>query len=97
MFCGKLNEMKIKIYSGENFIEFQTNNPDLGEHVVKIPSKMDGDDLSIVFNYRYLSDCLTSINSDSISLKFAGDGKALIVTGFDDNSFRYLVMPMKNL
>ena len=97
MFCGKLNEMKIKIYSGENFIEFQTNNSDLGEHVVKIPSKMDGDDLSIVFNYRYLSDCLTSINSDSISLKFAGDGKALIVTGFDDNSFRYLVMPMKNL
>jgi DNA polymerase-3 subunit beta len=97
MFCGKLNEVRIKIYASEDFVEIQTNNPDLGEHIVKVAGKTEGDDLTIIFNHRYLADCLSSINSDQILLKFSGEGKPLLVTGLDDVSFRYVIMPMKNL
>jgi len=97
MFCGKLNELKIKIYQNENFIEFQTNNSDLGEHIVKFDGKIQGDDLSIVFNHRYLIECLPSIKTENILLKFSGENKPLLVTGLDDNTFRYLVMPMRGV
>ncbi|MFC1756805.1 DNA polymerase III subunit beta [Patescibacteria group bacterium] len=97
MFCGKLSEIKIKIYEGENFIEILTNNHDLGEHTVNIKCSVDGEDLTMVFNYRYLLDCLTSINSEDVVLKFSGEGKPLLITSLDDTSFRYLIMPMKNI
>lgn len=97
VFCGKLNEIKLRIYKGENFIELQSNNPDLGEHTVAIPSKIEGEDLSMVFNYRYLLDCFGFINSDKAVLKFGGEGRPLLISGFNDVSFRYLVMPMKDM
>lgn len=97
MFCGKLNEVKVRIYGGENFIEIQTNNSDLGEHSVTIPAKTEGEDLIMMFNYRYLIDCLNFINSDQILLKFNGENRPLLVTGLTDSSFTYLIMPMKDL
>ncbi|MFC1625281.1 DNA polymerase III subunit beta [Patescibacteria group bacterium] len=97
MFCGNLNEIRVKIYGNESFLEIQTSNPDLGEHVVKIPGKIEGEDLSIVFNQRYLIDCFSSLNSEKVLLKFAGEGRPLLITCLDDISFRYLVMPMKNV
>jgi len=97
MFCGKLNEIKTKIYEKENFLEIQTNNKDLGEHTVTIPCETKGEDLSVVFNYRYLLDCLPSFCSEKLLFKFGGEGKPLLITGLDDVSFRYLVMPIKDL
>lgn len=97
MFCGKLNEVKVRIYGGENFIEIQTNNSDLGEHSVTIPAKTEGEDLIMMFNYRYLMDCLGFINSDQILFKFNGEGRPLLITGLTDSSFVYLIMPMKDM
>ena len=97
MFCGKLNEIRLKIYKNEDYIELQTNNPDLGEHTINIKAKTDGSDLVSVFNYRYLIDCLSSFNSEKIVFKFDGEKKPFLITGLDDTSFRYLIMPMKDI
>lgn len=96
MFCGKLNEIKIRIYKGESFLEIQTNNPDLGEHVVSVPAKVEGEDLVMVFNYKYLADCFALIESDKISLRFSGEGRPLLISAPDKADFRYLAMPMKD-
>jgi len=97
MFCGKLNEVKIKMYKNEDFMEIQTNNPELGEHSVTIPAKAEGGDLSIVFNYRYLVDFLPAVNSDKLLFRFSGEGRPLMVSGLNETSFFYLIMPMKDL
>jgi len=96
VFCGKLNEIKLKVYEKEDFIEIQTKNPDIGEHTVSVPAKIDGGDLSAVFNYRYLVDCLPILMSDKIVIKFNGKEKPIIISDMDNNSFYYLVMPMKD-
>lgn len=97
MFCGKLNEVKIKLYKDEDFMELRTNNPELGEHSVTIPATTEGGDLSIVFNYRYLVDFLSAVNSDKLLFRFSGEGKPLTISGLSDTSFLYLIMPMKDL
>ncbi len=97
MFCGKLNEVKMKLYKSEDFIEIQTNNPEVGEHSVTVPAKTEGNDLGIVFNYRYLVDFLPAIDSDKILLRFSGEGRPLAISGLNDSSFFYLIMPMKDL
>jgi len=55
---------------------------------------LEGEDLDINFNIGYIADCLPAIHTDSILLRFAGNGKPLVVKGVGDNTFTYLVMPL---
>ncbi len=97
VFSGKLNEIKFRIYKGEKFLELQTRNSELGEHTVSIPCETEGDELSIIFNYKYLFDCLSFVDTEKILLKFSGEGRPLLVAGLNNTSFRYLIMPMKDI
>jgi DNA polymerase III sliding clamp (beta) subunit (PCNA family) len=55
---------------------------------------MTGERVELGFNYKYLLDCFQSINTDSLSIKMAGNAKPMIITPVSDSSFTYLVMPM---
>ena len=94
IFSGKLNEINISINSGDNFFTIKTSSNESGESVTKIPAKIMGESIKISFNYKYIYDCMLNINSDDIVLKFSGEGKPLLITGAEDNTFQYLVMPM---
>jgi len=97
IFSGKLNELNIEVGSNEKSIVLKASSADVGEHVNKIPAKVSGEELKMVFNNKYIFDCLTSISSSKILLRFVGEGKPLLLTGLDDSSFQYLVMPMNTL
>ncbi len=97
IFSGKLNEIKLEIDPGEKFIKLQASNADLGENTTLIPADISGEKIKITFNYKYLSDALKYLPSEKIVLKFNGENKPLFITGLKDNSFNYLVMPMKDI
>jgi DNA polymerase-3 subunit beta len=97
IFSGKLNEIAIIIGQDNDSITIQTSSADVGEHTAKIPAKAVGDALKMVFNYRYIADCLPHIPSEKILLRFVGEGKPLLITGSEDVTFQYLVMPMNTL
>jgi len=97
IFSGKLNELNIEVGADEKSLLFKAASADVGEHTNKIPAKVTGEELKMTFNNKYIFDCLTSISSSKIILKFVGEGKPLLLTGVDDNTFQYLVMPMNTL
>ena len=94
LFSGKLNELNMAVVSGEDFFTIKTSNNESGENISKIPAKITGESVKITFNHKYIYDCLPNINSEEIILRFSGEGKPLLITGAQDNSFQYLVMPM---
>ena len=94
VFSGKLNEINMSVNLGDDFFTIKTANNESGESVTKIPAKITGESIKISFNHKYIYDCLPNINSEEIVLKFSGDGKPLLITGANDNTFQYLVMPM---
>ena len=79
--------------SGKKVI-LKAQSKDVGETTENLEAAVTGDDLKINFNHRYISDCLSSINSDSVSLSFTGLSKPMVIKGVSDPSFLYLVMPM---
>jgi len=97
VFSGKLNEINIITGSDGKSLTISTVNSESGEHVTNIPAKITGEELKMSFNHKYIFDCLQQIPSSEIILRFSGDGKPLVITGINDNSFQYLVMPMNNL
>lgn len=94
IFSDTFNQVSVFISPKENRFELTTKNNNLGENTSLLSGALVGEPIESSFNYRYINDCLQSIDTDSISLSFAGAGRPAVLRGVSDKSFTYLVMPM---
>jgi len=95
LFGGKINEVKLKIDSLKNKINISSQNPDLGEHRSILNGKAEGKNCEISFNYRFLLDGLLNIKTPEVVLELNGSEKPGILRPKGDESYFYLVMPIK--
>lgn len=94
IFSDTFNQVKMKVFPAEKTLEIQTKNATIGENTSRVQAAVNGENIDINFNYKYIIDCFQSIHSDSVSLSFNGMNKPLIIRGVGDRTFTYLVMPM---
>jgi len=94
VFSDKFNQINVKIDPTTKKTQIKTKNNDVGENTTLLDSAVTGEAVDINFNYKYIIDCLQSIDSDSLSLSFSGLNKPVIITPVSDTTFRYIVMPM---
>lgn len=94
IFSDKFNKLSIKVRPGEKRFELSTRNADVGETQNSLEAVCEGEDIDINFNYRYITDCFQSVESDSVKFDLNGPGRPLVISGIGDKSFTYLVMPI---
>lgn len=94
VFSGNDQHVGLHIYPKKKIFTATAQSPDVGEMSDSIDAALSGEDIDINFHIGYLADCLTTIESDSITLGFSGAGKPLVIRGVSDPSFTYLVMPL---
>ena len=94
IFADKLNQINLKIVTTDKLLEISSRNSDVGETTVNLEATLEGDDIEISFNARYLLDCLSSIAPDSLTLSFNGRQKPIMLQGVGDAYFTYLIMPL---
>jgi DNA polymerase III subunit beta len=94
IFSDSLNQVKLKVDTTGKSLNIESKNNDVGEYKESIKSTVTGDEIELNFNSRYITDCMQSIPSDSLTLSFGGMGKPLAISGAADKSFLYIVMPM---
>ena len=70
------------------------NSGEVGTTTESVAATSEGEELTLNFNQRYVAEALTHFNDDSITLHFAGIGRPMVISGVNDTSTRYLVMPM---
>lgn len=70
------------------------NSGEVGNTTESIHAQTEGEDLTLNFNQRYVSEALGHFVDDSVTLNLAGIGRPMVITGTHDKSARYLVMPM---
>lgn len=92
IFSDKFNKIRLEV--GTDGLTVSTASQEVGEMSDIIKGVVEGESAQVSLNYQYVSDCLQSIESDSVTLSFYGQGKPVIVRGVGDKSFMYLVMPM---
>ncbi len=71
-----------------------SRNPDVGENSTYVDAVIEGDDIEINLNYRYLNDVLGVLEGDTIYFSFTEKNKPFLVRSADDSGFLYLIMPM---
>ncbi len=94
VFSGTEQHVGLHIYPKKKIFSATARSADVGEMSDSLEAALSGEDVDINFHLGYVGDCLSSIDSDSITLAFAGVGRPLVIRGVGDASFMYLVMPL---
>jgi len=94
IFTDKFNQIDIEINPKSNTLEINSRNQEVGENKFSSITKIKGEPLAISFNAKYLIDCLPSIETSDINLRFTDKNHPLLISGAGDDSFYYLVMPI---
>lgn len=94
IFSDTFNQLTLETKQEEKKIVFVSKNQQVGEIEQEIKSTIEGDDISINFNQKYIQEVLGTMVRESISCSFTTPNKAMIMKSIGDDSFLYLVMPL---
>jgi len=74
-----------------------TSKNEIGDTYEEINIEKIGDNLSIGFNSRYLTDALRAIDDEKVALHFTTSLSPLIINSCDesDKSYKYLILPLR--
>lgn len=92
VFLNKFFQVRLSM-SGDA-LTVSADSGEVGTTTESIKAQVVGDELTLNFNQRYVAEALSHFVDDSITLRFAGIGRPMVIVGVSDNSIRYLVMPM---
>jgi len=96
LFSGKINEIKLRIDPKQGVLEIFAQNPDLGQSRSQLKSKIKGDKIETSFNYRFLVGGLVNIKSREVIFELNGEEGPGVLKPAGDESFIYVVMPIKS-
>ncbi len=97
LFSDKNNEVKILVNKEKGEVEILSKNPNIGENKSTILAKIDGDSISMSFNYKFLIDGLSNIKSSEVVFDISKEEGACVLKPVGDFSYIYVVMPIKSI
>ncbi|MBI3273625.1 MAG: DNA polymerase III subunit beta, partial [Candidatus Colwellbacteria bacterium] len=95
IFASKLQDVMMSC--NDLCVEVSSRNNDVGEYKTKIPSTLSGDPLIVSFNYRYMLDGINSLHENEVFFGCSGEGAPALLRNTSDNSFIYVVMPIRSI
>lgn len=96
VFSQSTKSVKFDFLESGQKIVLSTESSDLGKSNVELPAVVTGGDVTLILNYNYVLDCLSSIESQSIVLKIIDDNSPSLIVPDENKDYMYLVMPIKS-
>ncbi len=89
------SSMKIK-FDSEGQVHISASSPESGEHTSSFGATIDGDEVEIVLNSKYLLDFLNNIGCDKICLTTQNSLSPCVLRSVEKENFLHLIMPRQN-
>lgn len=94
VFYGKLNQVNLKFLPKENKILVFSQDPDVGEFKSEVPAKVEGKEMEVILNYKFLLEGINLTEGKEININLISDERPLLIRG-EEETFIYIVMPIK--
>lgn len=94
IFADAFNQVHITVDPVAHRFSIQSSNAAVGETDEDIPASVEGEQIAMNFNAKYITDALSVMGGDSTSFAIAGPGKPMVLEDTPNRGFMYLVMPM---
>lgn len=92
LISGKYKPIKIDFSSNELFLS--SPESEVGKAEIKLRAEYQGSPLSVTFNADYLISALEHMKSEEVEMKCNDEKSPCLLTGYRDEGFLYLLMPM---
>lgn len=87
------NVVKIEC-KGKN-LKITSESSSVGSQESKIPASIEGNDITVAFNYKFLVDMLRSIKGESVQVNLNGSNDPVVFKDPEQNDYLHLIMPVK--
>lgn len=91
---GKTNLVRFTVEETQLTVNARAEVGDIHE---EIPIFMEGDELRIAFNVKYLADVLKVLNDEEVYLRFNNDVSPCVICPVDGDAYIYLVLPVRTI
>jgi DNA polymerase-3 subunit beta len=85
----------VKVSVSKNLLLISSDNPDIGEVKEEIEAKVEGIEVSVGFNPKYVVDILSQISTESILVELGGELDPVVIRPSGDMDYLGVVMPMR--
>ena len=87
------NPLRLRAHDGE--LEVQAQAAEVGDHDAALPARIEGEEVQVAFNARYLLDALQAIDADDVSLGFNGPLQPAVLRPVGRDDFLCIIMPVR--
>lgn len=86
----------IKLSTGDTQIELSSTSPEIGTVKEEVTAnEVEGGNLKISFNSKYMMDALKAIDNEEVEVEFFGTMKPFILKPKDDDTVTQLILPIR--
>ena len=89
------NTTPVRLSMRSGGVDLTVQSQDVGDAAETVDGDYSGEDLVIAFNPSYLIDGVEAVTGDEVIVETADASRAATVRGAEDDSFRYLLMPVR--
>lgn len=89
------DHIPVRLGLHEGGVELRVTRQEVGEETEHIEGEYSGEEMTIAFNTRYLTDGVVAITGDEVVLETIDPLKPGMLTGGESDDFRYLLMPVR--
>src|SRR5438270_528484 len=87
------NVVKFKAEGGK--LTLTANTSEVGQNVACVEARIEGQDLQVAFNSKYLLDVLAIIGSEEVVLGFTGPLNPGLIKPVGKDNYLYIIMPVR--
>lgn len=85
----------IKFKTEGNKLTLTANTSEVGQNVADVEAKVEGQDLQVAFNSKYLLDVLAILGTEEVQLGFTGPLNPGIIRPVGKDDYLYIIMPVR--
>lgn len=85
--------VRLSLHTGG--VELSVSRQEVGEETEHLEGEYSGEEITIAFNTRYLTDGVSAIATEDVVIDTSDPLKPGLLSGAGDDSFRYLLMPVR--
>ncbi len=93
IFADKFFQVVLSVSPSTKQLTISSKNSDVGSSLSVLDSVIEGQEIEVVCNLKYILDVFQALSGDSVSLSFTQPNKPIVIKSVHDTSFLYLLMP----
>ncbi|MDZ4224397.1 MAG: DNA polymerase III subunit beta [bacterium] len=95
LFASESNNIELDLTPQNKQVVIKSQSSQTGDSEIRLDAKITGQKNSVVFNYRYIIECLNNLPDEKIVLKAIDSSSPAQIVPVGRDNYLYIVMPIK--